>query len=301
MSVSLLFGYIKCYPPELRLREYEYYRGVYCGLCRSMGRCTGCVSRLTLSYDLVFLALARMALTGENPKIKAGRCFVHPFRRRPVCVPCSSVDYAACAGAILGYYKLEDDLNDTRGIGKAKLLILRPALSHAKSLAEKSFGEIEGLDSAVSVKMSCIRELEQKDNITADELADLSGGILADVFECGLSGSAARISREIGYHVGRWVYLIDAVDDYNKDMRSGDFSPFRDSGLPSDGAICAALTSEMAATETAVGLLPDDCGAEISELIKNILYLGTERVTGGVLSRKNGKITKKHKKFQSYG
>lgn len=154
---------------------------------------------------------------------------------------------------------------------------------------------MEDLDSAVSAKLIRIRELERKDNVTADELADLSGEILADVFECGLSGSAARISREIGYHVGRWVYLIDAVDDYNRDIRRGEFSPFRNTGLPSDEAICAALTSEMAATETAVGLLPDDCGAEISELIKNILYLGTEKVTGGVLSRKNGKIIKNSK------
>lgn len=295
MSVSVLFGYVKCYTPELRLREYEYYRGVYCGLCKSMGRCTGCVSRLTLSYDLVFLALARMALTGENPKIEAGRCLLHPFRRRPVCVSCCSIDYAVYAAAVLEYYKLDDDLHDTHGAGKTKLIVLKPVISHVKRLAEKSYGKMEDLDSAVSAKLIRIRELEQKDNVTADELADLSGEILADVFECGLSGSAARISREIGYHVGRWVYLIDAVDDYNRDIRRGEFSPFRNTGLPSDEAICAALTSEMAATETAVGLLPDDCGAEISELIKNILYLGTEKVTGGVLSRKNGKIIKNSK------
>lgn len=295
MSVSVLFGYVKCYTPELRLREYEYYRGVYCGLCKSMGRCTGCVSRLTLSYDLVFLALARMALTGENPKIEAGRCLLHPFKRRPVCVSCCSIDYAVYAAAVLEYYKLDDDLHDTHGAGKTKLIVLKPVISHVKKLAEKSYGKMEDLDSAVSAKLIRIRELEQKDNVTADELADLSGEILADVFECGLSGSAARISREIGYHVGRWVYLIDAVDDYNRDIRRGEFSPFRNTGLPSDEAICAALTSEMAATETAVGLLPDDCGAEISELIKNILYLGTEKVTGGVLSRKNGKIIKNSK------
>ncbi len=288
--MSVLFGYVKCYTPELRLREYEYYRGVYCGLCKSMGRCTGCVSRLALSYDLVFLALVRMALTGENPKAEAGRCLLHPFRRRPVCASCRSLDYAARAAAVLGYYKLDDDLYDTHGVaGKAKLLVLKPILSHARRLAEKTYGEMEELDLTVAGKLRRIRELEQKDIAVADELADLSGEILADVFECGLSGSAARISREIGYHVGRWVYLIDAVDDYNKDIKRGEFSPFMDSGLPSDEAICAALTSETAATETAVGLLPDDCGAEISELIKNILYLGTEKVTGEVLSRKNGK------------
>lgn len=153
MSVSVLFGYVKCYTPELRLREYEYYRGVYCGLCKSMGRCTGCVSRLTLSYDLVFLALARMALTGENPKIEAGRCLLHPFRRRPVCVSCCSIDYAVYAAAVLEYYKLDDDLHDTHGAGKTKLIVLKPVISHVKRLAEKSYGKMEDLDSAVSAKL----------------------------------------------------------------------------------------------------------------------------------------------------
>ena len=61
-----MFGYVKTHNPELRVAEYEYYRAAYCGLCRSMGKCTGQCSRMTLSYDFAFLALIRLALTGDK-------------------------------------------------------------------------------------------------------------------------------------------------------------------------------------------------------------------------------------------
>ena len=77
-----MFGYIKVERDELRVREYEYYKATYCGLCRSMGKCTGQCSRMLLSYDFTFLAGVRMALCGEKPQFKRRRCIAHPLRRR---------------------------------------------------------------------------------------------------------------------------------------------------------------------------------------------------------------------------
>ena len=77
-----MFGYVRPLKPELRLKEYERYRAYYCGLCRAMGDCTGQCSRLTLSYDAVFLATVRCYLTNETPTVKPIRCLLHPLRRR---------------------------------------------------------------------------------------------------------------------------------------------------------------------------------------------------------------------------
>ena len=77
-----MFGYIRTAREELRVREYEYYRASYCGLCRSMGKCTGQCSRFALSYDFAFLANVRMALTQTAPTFRRRRCIAHPFRRR---------------------------------------------------------------------------------------------------------------------------------------------------------------------------------------------------------------------------
>ena len=83
---SLMYGYVRTHAPELKVREQEYYRAVYCGLCRTMGKCTGQCSRMTLSYDFTYFALVRMALTGSFPAIKARRCLAHPFRTYQISV-----------------------------------------------------------------------------------------------------------------------------------------------------------------------------------------------------------------------
>ena len=65
-----MYGYVRTHAPELKVRQQEYYRAVYCGLCRTMGKCTGQCSRMTLSYDFTFFALVRMALTGERIEVR---------------------------------------------------------------------------------------------------------------------------------------------------------------------------------------------------------------------------------------
>ena len=119
-----MFGYIRPFSSELRIREYQYYRGVYCGLCRAQGRCTGQCSRMTLSYDFAFLALVRLALQNGNPgaqqpdravSFERRRCLPHPLRRRQSLQPGEVTDYVATCAALLNYHKLLDDRADEKG------------------------------------------------------------------------------------------------------------------------------------------------------------------------------------------
>lgn len=98
-----MFGYVRVRRSELRVREYEYYQSIYCGLCRRMGQCTGQCSRLSLSYDLAYLALLRMALTGEKTVIRERRCIAHPFHKRKMMEPGDALTYAARVSALLTY------------------------------------------------------------------------------------------------------------------------------------------------------------------------------------------------------
>ena len=108
-----MFGYVKPYVPDLRVRENEMYRALYCGLCRSMGKCTGCLSRFTLSYDFVFLAALRTALCKDEIKVRAHRCFVHPLKKRPAVESSDALKYSAACSAVLCRAKLADDVRDT--------------------------------------------------------------------------------------------------------------------------------------------------------------------------------------------
>ena len=139
-----MFGYIKPAYGELRMREHEMYRGAYCGLCRSMGRCTGCTSRLSLSYDLVFLALVRYALSGETPVITEGRCALHPFKKRPFLAHSETLGFTAGASAILTLGKIRDDITDEGGL---RSFAGRLALPFASSAAKRA--DLGELDAAV--------------------------------------------------------------------------------------------------------------------------------------------------------
>ena len=123
-----MFGYVRTVPSELRLREYECYRAYYCGLCRSMGKCTGACSRLTLSYDFVFLAACRAWLCGEKPETKRFRCALHPLRRRLTVTGSEQLDYCADASVLLSYHKCLDDLGDERGFRRLRAGLAKFAL-----------------------------------------------------------------------------------------------------------------------------------------------------------------------------
>ena len=119
-----MFGYVKPYVPELRVGEYELFRAVYCGVCRSMGRHTGQVSRFTLNYDYVFLAAVRMALTDTVPVCTKRRCIAHPLKRRNMAEENPALAYTAAAAACMLSEKLEDDASDEGGF---KALLARTA------------------------------------------------------------------------------------------------------------------------------------------------------------------------------
>lgn len=279
-----MFGYVKVYPPELRLREYECYRGIYCGLCRAMGKCTGCVSRCFLSYDMLFLVLVRMILNNEKTKIKLSRCFVHPFKKRSVADVTPSMNYAAQIGAILGEYKIEDDISDKHGIHSLRAHALRPVFSVIKKKAVKS-SDVSDVCLLIDRNLKDLSDIEESNSRSPDEAADCFGKLLAGVFSYNLSdGSAFRIAENIGMHVGRWIYLCDAIDDFKDDQKSGAYNPFSSTGLPDKDTAYTALMLELSQMDTALSLLKND-QKELYELVFNTVKFGMPSITDSILNK----------------
>ena len=148
-----MFGYVRIYKPELKVREYEFYRSTYCGLCRAMGRCTGQCSRLTLSYDLTFLALVRMGASGEQFCVANASCLAHPFQKRAYIRSAPTLEYCAAASALLNYHKIKDDISDEKGIKKAAALAALPFAAYGRRRAIKRAGLSE-LDLRISERLS---------------------------------------------------------------------------------------------------------------------------------------------------
>lgn len=281
-----VFGYIKTVPAELRLREHECYRAYYCGLCRAMGKCTGSCSRLTLSYDFVFLAVVRAWLCDEKPELAHIRCALHPFKRRHAVRNSPTLAYCANASVLLSYHKCLDDLADERGARKWRARLARFGLRGGYRKAKAQEPE---LDRVIRDRLHALAEYEKRPGThSADEPASLFGDLMAAVFSAGLTESKARLAAHFGRQIGIWIYLTDAADDYAEDLRRGRYNPY--AGLfgaemtdADRRAIQLSLTEHLADAEQALQLFPQPPCPELRELASNVLYLGMPRTVEQIL------------------
>lgn len=285
-----MFGYVRADTAELRVRENEYYRALYCGLCKTQGKCTGQCSRFTLSYDVTFLAIVRMAVAGVSPKFKQGTCIAHPLKKRNFALLNAELEYCAYAASILAYGKCLDDIADEKG--KKKLLASvariflsggrRRALKAKKSRLDEGYitENIRSLDAFVREKLSELSDFEEHSNVASVDIpADIFGDIMERIASFGFTGSREKIMKKIGRHLGRWVYIVDAADDMAEDKEKGRFNPFLniyEGNLPTSKQkelIADALKVELCEAEMAFDLI-EHHSLDMKEIINNIIYLG---------------------------
>ncbi len=285
-----MYGYLRIHVPELKVREQEYYRAVYCGLCRTMGKCTGQCSRMTLSYDFTLFALARMALTGETVTFKHRRCIAHPLRKRPMAEPTSALRLCACAPAILAHHKVKDDLRDERGLKRTAATAVSPFTSSMRRRAVKQgYGD---MDRGVCLAMQELGELETARLPSVDGPASLFGELMGKTLAYGLEGNTAKLAHAVGLHLGRFVYILDAADDYAEDMEKGRYNPLACLyGDPSMTVLSdhkrqelkIALLNELTELERAFDLLDTADHPDLRGVLSNILYEGLPRQVERVL------------------
>ncbi len=217
-----MFGYVKPCRPQLRVCELQAYKAVYCGLCVQLGRAFGVTARFTLSYDATFLALVGMAVSGEEPDIRPGRCPFNPLRKEPICQPNPSLSFSADAAALLLYHKLRDDLSDKGFWGR---MGARTALFVFRRVWRDAAGRQPELARIFEEQMERQRGLEQARTPDADQAADPTARMLAAVLPL-LDPDQSRVLERLGYLVGRYIYLADALDDLEADRDSGGYNPF---------------------------------------------------------------------------
>ena len=280
-----MFGYVREYAPELKVKDYALYKAAYCGLCKSMGKAAGTLSRAGLSYDMVFLALVRMALAHTPYAVLPGRCFVHPFKKRPMMASNDVLDYTARVSVLLTAAKLDDDIRDTRGLKRLIFSAVRPIAAHAKKRAG-----LVNLYTLMREKLCELASCESSQTASVDIPAALFGELTAAVFAYGFDGAERAIASAAGFHTGKWIYIADALDDFESDRKTGSYNPFvllYGDGIPEEaGALMkGALTQSLAEIEKALDLA-DFTDASLKALIYNVIYEGMRRRTEQLLDRR---------------
>ena len=281
-----MFGYMTADKAELRLREYEYYRGVYCGLCRALGKCGGQCARLTLSYDFAFMALVRMAIEESSPEFEKRRCPVHPTVKRPMAMTNATLEFCAAASILLSYGKIKDDLSDEKGSKKLRARFAKPFIAAMRRKPSKKYAELE---TRLASGLAELNEYEKNcQEPSVDRPAEIFGDMLSDLFAYELDGSREKIARKIGRHIGKWIYITDAIDDYADDVKLGRFNPIAEA-YGKDGlsntvreGLVASLTYELMEAEKAFDLI-DYPDRDIKEVISNIIYLGMPKRAKAVI------------------
>lgn len=272
-----MFGYVVCNKKSLSKEEQQRYQHVYCGLCKALGKNFGPLEKMSLSFDMTFLALFLSALYEPEEEIGDLRCAMHPIQKRQA-VSNKYIDYAADMSVALTYYKCLDDWDDEKNAAsRAYGAMLREKFKRVENQYPRQCRVI-----AESIRK--LQEVEKNPDAGVDEAVKWSGKMLSEVFvyqEDFWSDSLRRF----GYNLGRFIYLMDATDDYKKDMKKHSYNPLRVMGkLPEEMEPILMTEIGHAAQEFERLPIVQDEG-----IIKNILY-------GGVWQKYYAKVSGKENK-----
>lgn len=212
-----LFGFVTANWKELTAQQRQRYGQVYCGICRQIHRQASPAARLALSYDMAFLALLHMSLYEPQEQSGSARCMIHPLHPRPwTGNPC--VEYAADMNIALAYYNALDDVED-EGKPAARLManVLRPCLDPIRQRWPRQCDAMER-------SLASLSEMERRKEPNPDLPASCFGQLMAElmVMEEDLWADALR---GLGFSLGRFIYLADAILDHRRDKRKGQYNP----------------------------------------------------------------------------
>ncbi len=284
-----MFGYILPYRKKLSDQALAQYRADYCGLCRCLGKRYGFFARFLVSYDITFLYALLAAARLEGP-VKACYCPANPFCRKRCREEDETMAYAADVSVIVSVWKLRDERADGGFWRRWVAGLLLRGLRGAERAANRRLPEFSR---CVERQMARLRALEQARCASADRAADTFGALLQ-----GCAAGDERTRRVLGqilYHVGRYLYLVDALDDLAKDVKTGNYNPLRYRYALSGGALRAEDKEEfLQSVDYSVGMAASalellDCQSH-RELLENIIYDGMPLVLKSVaagLFRKN--------------
>jgi len=212
-----LLGYVKAFKPEMKVKDYELYRGIYCSLCRALGRNYSPIAQLFLSYDFAFAAVLRLASADAGCSFIKKSCPYNPAKKCMICQSRETLDFCSHAIIITVFYKILDNMHD--GGFKSKLIafLLYPIIFLMHKKAMRLAPEI---DKIIGESMKTQSETEKKKDVCIDEAAHPSADALGKIFTFSEKND---ILYRFGYLVGRWVYLVDAADDLKKDVEKNGF------------------------------------------------------------------------------
>lgn len=213
---------------------------------------------------------------------------VHPLKKKNI-VEFDGAEYAAAVNVLLGVLSMKDHAADDKdllsGIGAA---VYNGDYRKAKERYPKTAEVIER-------QLKLLDEAEKRGEAEIDRAAEPFAELLAGVFEYAAEQGAERPMRSLGYNLGRWIYLIDAFDDFEKDVKKKRYNPFiaKFGERKTDELIeCAKYNLNASATKACMAYDLLDIRKH-GAILENILYSGIYKKTEYILNgrkEQNGSV-----------
>lgn len=280
-----MLGYVKPLKPELKIKDYETYRGYYCSLCKALGKKYGLFSRLYLSYDVTFVVVFLYALRKEyNPSFKNGRCPFNPLKKCSyIDINTEEFDFASAFSVIMSYYKIRDNILDTSFFKGLKYRFILPFIHFKYKKAIKNYPQT---DSIVKNAVDTQSLLEKEKCDIADKVADPSAKALGECFKIfSDSKENENLFYRFGYCLGRYVYLTDAFDDIEKDKKCNGYNVFILNGY-TDKQIIETIRMSIDELIRCLDLFDLNNNKDI---VSNIIKLGLDRQICMIKNRREGR------------
>lgn len=260
-----MFGYVLANKSELKMKEFYKYKAYYCGLCRILKEKYGVLGQMTLTYDMTFLVILLTSLYECETEMEEQRCMVHPVKKQKMLWN-EITEYAADMNIVLTYHHFVDDWRDEKSIlGLTGVHALRKAYKEVK---EKYPDKCRAICKCLRLLQKC----EKRQETDVDQVSRYFGELMGELFVYKKDVWEKRL-RRMGFYLGKFIYLMDAYDDVQEDIKKGNYNvlgnmqekpDFEDHCRQMMNLILAECTLEFEA-------LP--C-IEDAEILRNILYAG---------------------------
>ena len=260
-----MFGYVNIYKPELKMKDFYKYKAYYCGLCKTLKDKYGTVGQMTLSYDMTFLIILLTSLYESETQRQQNRCLIHPVKKHDTLYN-EITGYVADMNIALSYYHLLDDWQDEKSVaGLAGSQALKRSF---KKIVKKYPRQCEVIRDCLNRLLEC----EKNQETVLDTVSRCFGELMAELFVY-RQDMWEETLRKTGFYLGKFIYILDAYDDLEKDIKNNSYNPLI--GFSGDDDFherCTGmLTMMMAETSREFEKLPCLLDADI---LRNILYEG---------------------------
>ncbi len=220
-----MFGYIYPFKPDLKIRYYNKFKSYYCSLCHAIKNNYGNIPRMTLNFDTTFMAIFLDSLTNNNPIVETKRCMVHPVEKKFIMKNLPSINYASHITIILTHNKILDDINDENN------LFNKIILPFSNKYIQKLPKNLIPLKDKIELELENLKSLEKsKEIFSIDEYSHPFSNLTKIIFEeygkiINLEKDKMECIKSLGYNLGKWIYILDGVNDIEKDFKNNSFNP----------------------------------------------------------------------------